>query len=90
MEVARYGSYEEFRAFTDRASAQAMCSWFEFEGVPSRVEPRALAGGIDWEFVVIVSSRLAHRARRIAAQAPPTDAELEFLATGRFPGNAKG
>lgn len=27
-----------------------------------------------------------HRARWIVAQAPPTDGELEFLATGELPG----
>jgi len=29
---------------------------------------------------------LVHRARWIVAQPPPTDAELDFLATGKLPG----
>jgi hypothetical protein len=35
---------------------------------------------------VYVLKKLAHRARWIVAQMPPTDAELEFLATGKLPG----
>jgi hypothetical protein len=31
------------------------------------------------------SGKLAHRARWIVAQLPLTDAELEFLATGKLP-----
>ncbi len=30
--------------------------------------------------------KLAHRARWIVAQLPPADAELDFLATGKLPG----
>jgi hypothetical protein len=42
--------------------------------------------GMETQFVVYVLSKLAHRARWIVAQMPPTDAELEFLATGKLPG----
>jgi hypothetical protein len=67
-----------------------MCSWLEFEGVPSYVEPRALASGLETQFVVYVLKKLAHRARWIVAQLPPSDAELEFLATGKLPGQDDG
>ena len=40
---------------------------------------------METQFVVYVLKDLAHRARWIVAQLPPTDAELEFLATGRLP-----
>ena len=36
--------------------------------------------------VVYVLKKLAHRARWIVAQLPPSDAELDFLATGHLPG----
>ena len=61
-----------------------MCSWLEFEGVPSYVESRALSSGMESQFVVFVLKELAHRARWIVAQLPPTDAELDFLATGKI------
>jgi hypothetical protein len=82
MEIARDGQYEEFKTFSDRGSAEALCSWLEFEGVPSYVEPRAH----EMQFVVHVLMKLAHRARWIVAQMPPTDVELNFLATGNLPG----
>ncbi|MBI5912039.1 MAG: hypothetical protein HY848_19090 [Betaproteobacteria bacterium] len=56
------------------------------EGVPSYVESRALSSGMESQFVVFVLKELAHRARWIVAQLPPTDAELDFLATGKLPG----
>jgi len=82
MDVSRHGEYQEFRAFPDRGSAESLCSWLEFEGVPAYVEPRAQ----ETQFVVYVLKELAHRARWITAQLPPTDAELDFLATGKLPG----
>ncbi len=86
MDIPRDGEYEEFRAFQDRGSAESLCSWLEFEGVPSYVESRALSGAVETTFVVFVLKKLAHRARWITAQLPPTDAELDFLATGKLPG----
>jgi len=87
MDLSRDGEYEEFRTFPDRGPAESLCSWLEFEGVPSRVESRALASGVEATFVVFVLKKLAHRARWIVAQLPPTDAELDFLATGKLPGH---
>ena len=86
MDIPRDGPYEEFRVFPDRGPADSMCSWLEFEGVPSYVEPRALSSGVETQFVVYVLTKLAHRARWIVAQLPPSDEELDFLATGKLPG----
>jgi len=41
---------------------------------------------VETTFVVFVLKKLAHRARWIVAQLPPSDAELDFLATGKLPG----
>jgi hypothetical protein len=90
MSTPRDGEYEEFRVYPDRGPADSMCSWLEFEGVPSYVEPRALSASVETQFVVFVLKKLAHRARWITAQLPPSDAELEFLATGKLPGQAEG
>src|SRR5260221_394840 len=78
--------YEAFRTYPDRGAADSMCSWLEFEGVPAYVRPRALSAAMEAEFVVFVLKKLAHRARWIVQQLPPTDAELEYLATGKLPG----
>jgi hypothetical protein len=74
--------WEQFQTFADVGSAEAMRSWLEFEGVPAKVLPQLL----NTIFVVFVDKSLAHRARWIVAQLPPTDAELDFLATGKLPG----
>ena len=86
MTIAVGDDYEEFRAFPERTAADSLCSWLEFEGVPSYVQPRTLAIGLEADFVVFVVKKLAHRARWIVSQLPPSDAELDFLATGRLPG----
>ena len=88
VDISRDGPYEEFRVFPDRGPAESLCSWLEFEGVPSYVEPRALSSGMETQFVVYVLTKLAHRARWIVAQLPPSDAELDFLATGKLPGQS--
>ncbi len=67
MEIPRDGDYEEFRTFPDRGPAEALCSWLEFEGVPSYIESRALSSGVETTFVVFVLKKLAHRARWIVA-----------------------
>ena len=89
MNTVHNGEYEEFKTFSDRGPAEALQSWLEFEGVPSYVESRALSGAMESQFVVYVLKKLAHRARWIVAQLPPSDAELEFLATGKLPGQGE-
>ena len=86
MERPLRDNYEEFRVFGERGPADALRSWLELEGVPAVVESRLLVNAVETQYVVCVASRLAHRARWIAAQLRPSDAELEFLATGRLPG----
>jgi hypothetical protein len=81
--------WDVFRSFTDVGSAEVMCSWLLRENVPAKVEARSLESGREAEFCVLVNRRLAHRARWVVAQLPPTDEELEFLATGQLPGAAK-
>ena len=85
--MANRDDWELFRTFSDLGSAEAMRSWLEFEGVPSKVESRALENAIEGQYCVFVAKYLAHRARWVVAQLPPTDAELEFLATEKLPGH---
>lgn len=79
----------EFVAFVgaeSRAEADRVCEWLQAEGVPCRVEARALREALEAEFSVLVSSHLLHRAKWIYAQLPPSESELVFLATGQLPG----
>lgn len=79
-----------FRSFPEFGPAEAMRVWLQHEGVPTAVESRALESGVGTHYCVFVARHLAHRARWLAAQLPPTDAELEFLATGKLPGSDEG
>jgi hypothetical protein len=47
---------------------------------------RTLENALESNFGVFVLRSLAHRARWIVAQLPPSDEELEYLATGKLPG----
>jgi hypothetical protein len=58
----------------------------EHEEIPCMVEARALESARESQFCLFVAKKLAHRARWIVAQLPATDAELDFLATGKLPG----
>lgn len=78
--------WEEFRVFSGRGAAEALVSQLELNQVPAKIETRALEGCVEMKFCVLVGSHLAHRARRIVAQLPPTEDELNFLATGKLPG----
>jgi hypothetical protein len=78
--------WESFRAFEDRGGAEALCVQLQHDGVPCKVETRALESGIETHYWVLIPKSLAHRARWITAQLPPTEDELTFLATGKLPG----
>ena len=78
-----------FRVFPDLNAAEALRLQLENHSVPTRVESRALEVGMEAKFCVYVSKTLAHRARWVIAQLPFTDAELDFLATGKLPGEDK-
>jgi hypothetical protein len=72
-----------FESRDDSASAEMLRSRLELEGVATRVEIHGLPGMSS--FRVLVPNALLHRARWITQQLPPSDTELEFLATGRLP-----
>jgi hypothetical protein len=50
------------------------------------LETRALENAVESRYCVFVASCLAHRARWVVAQLPPSEEELIFLATGELPG----
>ena len=54
------------------------------EGVPARVESSKLVAGIESRYCVLVPSSLVHRARWVLADSDLTDAELDYLATGKL------
>jgi len=81
--------WELFKVFPDFGPAEALRMQLEHHGVPTRVESRALEVGLGAQFCVFVAKVLAHRARWVVAQLLLTDAERDYLATGKLPGNDK-
>ena len=78
--------WEPIRAFMERGPAEAFCAHLEFENVPARIQPNALENAIEARFWVLVPSYLAHRARWVTPEFPMAEAELNFLATCKLPG----
>ena len=78
--------WELFQSFGDLGSAEVLCAWLRREEVPAMVEPRYLEDALEREYRVFVHRKMMHRARWVVAQPSPSDAELEFLATGKLPG----
>jgi len=77
--------WELFRVYENRGAAEAVACVLEGEGVPTRIESRRLEAALEAEYCLLVATTLSHRARWITTQAEVTDAELDFLATGRLP-----
>jgi hypothetical protein len=77
--------WELFKVFSSLSAAETFRLQLEHHKVPTMVESRALEVGMEAQFCVFVSKTLVHRARWVVAQLPLTDAELDFLATGKLP-----
>src|SRR5690349_20287996 len=78
-------SWERFMSFPDSASAAAVAGYLEQNGLPSRVEAGSPTVDLSPAVHLLVEGHLFHRARwLLAQQADITEAELEFLATGRL------
>ena len=83
--MSRECAWVVFESRDDSASAAMLRSQLELEGVATRVQIHGVPGLST--FNVLVPAEMLHRARWITRQEPPNDAELEFLATGRLPGD---
>ena len=81
--------WELFKAYPELSTAEALRLQLEHHGVPARIQAKTLEMGLEAKFCVFVSKALAHRARWVLAQLPFTDAELDYLATGKLPGGEK-
>jgi hypothetical protein len=84
--VSSEDEWELFQTFTDIGSAEVMCAWLLSEEVPARVDTRSLESSLEVQYRLWVRRDLAHRARWVISLPAPTEAELEYLATGKLPG----
>ncbi len=54
--------WESFRGFEERGAAEALCVQLQHDGVPCKVETRAVESGIDTHGWVLIPKSLTHRA----------------------------
>lgn len=73
----------------DTMSAQALLTYLQAEGVPSRVESDTSLLGEARRCDILVPPELSHRARWLLDQGSFSDAELTFLATGEVDSGAE-
>jgi hypothetical protein len=76
--------WEEYSSYSDVASAEVVAGLLRSNGVPVVVLADEPLPGLITRVIVSVPADLLHRAKWVAAQAPLTDAELTFLATGKL------
>ena len=79
--------WQLFRVFPNRVEADRIATFLQSSEVPAYVDHGALGIGLEGEFKDFVATELAHRARWLISLPEITDAELDFLATGRLPGS---
>lgn len=83
--MAQQDDLELCQTYLDRGAAEVICARLASDGVPAHIE----AGAFDAPtrgYNVMVPRALAHKARWILAQLPPSEEDLEYLATGKLPG----
>ena len=73
--------------FADRGSADAIAALLRAEDVRASIEPSGLLAGLSSTYKVLVSERVAHRARWILKESEFSESELAFLATGKLNGD---
>ena len=72
-----------FESRDDTASAAMLRSLLEHEGIATRLQVHGVPGLSS--FNILGPSDLLQRASSITHQQPPSESELEFLATGSLP-----
>ena len=75
--------WEAFAVYSHHLAAHVVAGLLESEGLPTIITAWTAFPGLA-SATLWVPKHLMHRARWITALAPPTDAELLFLATGEL------
>jgi hypothetical protein len=76
--------WQHFETLPDQGSAQVRVGMLERGGVPAKVVTDGPLPGLETGYHVFVPAALIHRAKWLGAQAPVSDAELDYLATGEL------
>ena len=86
--MIREKDWELFSSYPNEASAAVVAEYFRRNDCPAQV-----VAGLPWPdsstpAVVLVPGELMHRARWLWAQRDLTEGELEYLLTGKLPGQS--
>jgi hypothetical protein len=84
--AAKFSEWRRFALYPNPVAAHIVAERLRTDGVPAYVATMGTYPDAD-NAEIWVPRQLLHRARWVLAWAPPTDAELTFLATGELPGD---
>lgn len=76
-------------AFEDSISAEALAGLLRSEDILCRVSSNETIPGLATEFAVLVPAEQLRRAQWVMKQAPVSEQELTYLATGKLPGETQ-
>jgi hypothetical protein len=82
--------WEVFARFPNFWEGRVLAGLLENEGLPAVVESMWPGPDLRSYSIVLVPASLVHRARWILSWPAPSEAELTFLATGKFPDAESG
>jgi hypothetical protein len=83
--MIRERGWERFVAYADEASASVVAEYLRRNDCPAHVVAASPGPDLAPTAEVLVPGEFLHRARWLWAQADLTEAELEYLSTGKFP-----
>ena len=72
-------------SFADHTSAAVVAGLLESANIPSRTAPAAVVPGLNSPCQILVPAELFYRAQQLLGGSPPTDAELDQLASREVP-----
>jgi len=77
--------WQALETFPNHLGAEIVAGVLRADSMPVRIESFGVVPGLEQGSRIMVPAALMHRARWLLAQAKVSDAELDYLATGKLP-----
>ncbi len=77
--------WQALETFPNHLAAEIAAGVLRADSMPVRIESFGVVPGLEQGSQLMVPVSLLHRARWLLAQAKVSDAELDYLATGKLP-----
>jgi len=81
--------WAEFQSYLSASKAEFDAAYLSSEGIPARVTAHTILPGQPGRAILWVNPAQHERATWLLKVPPVTEAELEFLATGRLPNSER-